>query len=60
MRISNDKNCAQRPGKPASAEPPPETSTDRNNALDLARKLGSAGLRAALGGQGRLRCSQGA
>jgi ABC-type transport system involved in cytochrome bd biosynthesis fused ATPase/permease subunit len=51
MRISNDKNWAQRPGKPASAEPLPETSTDRNNALDLARKLGSVGLRAALGGQ---------
>jgi ABC-type transport system involved in cytochrome bd biosynthesis fused ATPase/permease subunit len=51
MRISNDRNRAQRPWNPANAEPPPVASTDRDSALDLARKLGSAGMRAVLVGQ---------
>jgi ABC-type transport system involved in cytochrome bd biosynthesis fused ATPase/permease subunit len=48
MRISNDGKRAQPPCDPAIAEPAAETSTDRNDALDLARNLGSAGLRATL------------
>jgi ABC-type transport system involved in cytochrome bd biosynthesis fused ATPase/permease subunit len=51
MRRSNDETCAQRPRRPATAEPAPETSTEGDKALDLARMLGCSGLRATLGGQ---------
>jgi ABC-type transport system involved in cytochrome bd biosynthesis fused ATPase/permease subunit len=45
MQISNHEKCAQRRRKRVTSEPL-KTSTDRNDALRLARDLGATGLRA--------------
>jgi ABC-type transport system involved in cytochrome bd biosynthesis fused ATPase/permease subunit len=48
MGISDDEERAQRRRDPAAADPAAKTPTDRDDALELARNFGAAGLRATL------------
>jgi ATP-binding cassette subfamily C protein len=48
MQISNDETLARRRGNRATAAQLAGTSADRNNALNLARNFGAAGLRTTL------------